>query len=274
MPDASHLTAAAARIGFPCVVKPAMAERRLFGEKALILRNPAALQARLPAWPEDGGELLVQRYVEGLRHNLHLVAKDGKLLRCLDTVSLRTQRLNGSGLTVSSDLGAHAAGDARVVRKAARRRSTIPGSAASSSLTTSAGAMWRSLSSTRAWRQVGHRALLRAGPAQSCARAGPGPAGRAGACSRRLSHGRALRLDGGGPRRPGHHACASARSASAKPWHGSVARFATRYPADIHAAWDWGDLGPTWAIYRRRIGLGQSGFAAPSNRGTVRSPST
>ena len=79
-----------------------MAERRLFGEKALILRNPAALQARLPAWPEDGGELLVQRYVEGLRHNLHLVAKDGMLLRCLDTVSLRTQRLNGSGLTVSS----------------------------------------------------------------------------------------------------------------------------------------------------------------------------
>ena len=46
--------------------------------------------------------MLVQRYVEGLRHNLHLVAKDGRLLRCLDTVSLRTQRLNGSGLTVSS----------------------------------------------------------------------------------------------------------------------------------------------------------------------------
>ena len=120
VPDASHLTAAAARIGFPCVVKPAMAERRLFGEKALILRNPAALQARLPAWPEDGGELLVQRYVEGLRHNLHLVAKDGKLLRCLDTVSLRTQRLNGSGLTVSSVSVPTPPADARVVRKAAR----------------------------------------------------------------------------------------------------------------------------------------------------------
>ena len=120
VPDASHLTAAAARIGFPCVVKPAMAERRLFGEKALILRDPAALQARLPAWPEDGGELLVQRYVEGLRHNLHLVAKDGKLLRCLDTVSLRTQRLNGSGLTVSSVSAPTPPADARVVRKAAR----------------------------------------------------------------------------------------------------------------------------------------------------------
>ena len=99
---AAELRNGTAKIGFPCVVKPAVAERRLFGEKALILRDATELEARLAAWPGDGGELLVQRYVEGLRHNLHLVAKDGRLLQCLDTVSLRTQRLNGSGLTVSS----------------------------------------------------------------------------------------------------------------------------------------------------------------------------
>jgi len=98
----ADLKEAAGYIGFPCVIKPAGAERRLFGEKALIFHDVKALDDRLRAWTDDGCKLIVQRYVDGVRHNLHLVAKDGRLLRCLDTVSLRTQRLNGAGLTVSA----------------------------------------------------------------------------------------------------------------------------------------------------------------------------
>jgi hypothetical protein len=67
-------------VGFPC--KVSLAERRLFGEKALILRRrcPAA---RLPALPEDGGEL-PSSAMSRPRHNLHLVAGTAAP-RCLDT---------------------------------------------------------------------------------------------------------------------------------------------------------------------------------------------
>ncbi|MCB1883162.1 MAG: ATP-grasp domain-containing protein [Geminicoccaceae bacterium] len=99
--DMPALKAAAVRLGTPLVVKAAFAERRLGGEKALILRDEAAFARALPDWPGIG-TLLVQRYAEGPRHNLHFVAKDGRLLRCLDSISLRTQRPNGSGLTVES----------------------------------------------------------------------------------------------------------------------------------------------------------------------------
>jgi predicted ATP-grasp superfamily ATP-dependent carboligase len=86
--------------GFPCIVKPAVAELRLDGEKGFICADEAELRRRLPAWPEGHASLLVQRYVTGLRHNLHFAARDGRLLRCLDAVSLRTQRPDGTGVTV------------------------------------------------------------------------------------------------------------------------------------------------------------------------------
>ncbi len=100
--DLDGLKSAAARVGLPLVVKPAIAEERLFGEKAAIFKEQSAFNRTFREWPPGQGALLVQRYAEGPRHNLHFAAKDGRLLRCLDSISLRTQRPNGSGLTVES----------------------------------------------------------------------------------------------------------------------------------------------------------------------------
>ena len=254
VPDASHLAAAAARIGYPCVVKPAVAERRLFGEKALILRDPAALQARLPDWPEDGGELLVQHYVEGLRHNLHLVAKDGKLLRCLDTLSLRTQRLNGSGLTVSSV----SAPTPPAMRDWCER---LLGAIDYTGI----GCLQFLDDQSR-----GEVAFLELNPRMAAG------SGIAPFCGLDLPR-HALELALGLPVAP-EPAPDAYRMGVRYAWtEGDLAGLATSLgqgdigirdalgwlgrsvrdalSADIHAAWDWRDMGPTWAIYRRRVRL-------------------
>lgn len=96
----SELSTQADAIGYPCIVKPTVAELRINGEKGLICRTEAELRGYLTQWPTGHTSLMVQRYASGLRHNLHFAAKDGKLLRCLDAVSLRTQRPDGTGLTV------------------------------------------------------------------------------------------------------------------------------------------------------------------------------
>ena len=98
--DLPALEAAVRQTGYPCIVKPAVAELRLYGEKGVICRSAQEFRGRFPTWPEGHESLLVQRYVKGLRHNLHFAAKDGRLLRCLDAVSLRTMRPDGTGLTV------------------------------------------------------------------------------------------------------------------------------------------------------------------------------
>ena len=256
VPDRAHLAAAAARIGFPCVVKPAMAERQLFGEKALILRDSAGLQARLPDWPEDGGELLVQHYVEGLRHNLHFVAKDGKLLRCLDTVSLRTQRLNGSGLTVSS---VSVPTPPAMRDWCARLLEAID--------YTGIGCL-QFLDD----RQRGEVAFLELNPRMA---AGSGVAPFCGLDLPRHALELALGLPVAAECAPDCYRmgvryawtegdlaglATSLRQGDigigdAATWLGRTVRDALS--ADIHAAWDWRDMGPTLAIYRRRIRLGQ-----------------
>ena len=254
VPDAAELRQATARVGFPCVVKPAVAERRLFGEKALILRDAAALAARLPAWPEDGGELLVQRYVEGLRHNLHLVAKDGRLLRCLDTVSLRTQRLNGSGLTVSS---VSVPTPPAMRAWCARLLEAID--------YTGIGCLQFLDDQER-----GEVAFLELNPRMA---AGSGIAPYCGLDLPRHALELALGLPVQAEESPDAY-----RMGVRYAWtEGDLAGLATTLrqreiglgdtvawlgrslrdavTADIHAAWDWRDMGPTLAIYRRRMGL-------------------
>jgi carbamoylphosphate synthase large subunit len=96
----AELLEKAETIGYPCIIKPTVAELRIEGEKGLICQTATALQQQLLQWPPGHTTLMVQRYATGWRHNLHFVAKDGELLRCLDAISLRTQRPDGTGLTV------------------------------------------------------------------------------------------------------------------------------------------------------------------------------
>jgi biotin carboxylase len=96
----SDLYEQAEAIGYPCIVKPTVAELRIKGEKGVICHTATELQENLTHWPTGHDTVMVQRYASGVRHNLHFVAKDGELLHCLDAVSLRTQRPDGTGLTV------------------------------------------------------------------------------------------------------------------------------------------------------------------------------
>lgn len=255
VPGPEALPDATRRVGFPCVVKPAVAERRLFGEKALILHDEAGLAARLPDWPADGGELLVQRYVEGLRHNLHLVAKSGELLRCLDTVSLRTQRLNGSGLTVSS---------ISVPTPPAMRAwcAQLLGAIGYTGI----GCLQFLDDQSR-----GEVAFLELNPRMAAG------SGIAPFCGLDLPR-HALELALGLPVEP-EAAPDAYRMGVRYAWtEGDLAGLATTlqqheiglgeavrwlgrsvrdaWSADIHAAWYWRDLGPSLAIYRRRFRLG------------------
>jgi predicted ATP-grasp superfamily ATP-dependent carboligase len=254
VPGSPGLKDATARVGFPCVVKPAVAERRLFGEKALILRDPAALETRLAAWPEDDGELLVQRFVEGLRHNLHLVAQSGRLLRCLDTLSLRTQRLNGSGLTVSS---------VSVPTPPAMRAWCAK---LLEAIDYSGIGCLQFLDD----QERGEVAFLELNPRMA---AGSGVAPYCGLDLPR----HALELALGLPVEPDSSPDAYRMGVRYAWTEGDLAGLATTLrqgdigagdavawlgrslhdalAADIHAGWDWGDMGPTLAIYRRRVGL-------------------
>ena len=252
----ADLKGAAARIGFPCVIKPAGAERRLFGEKALILRDVNALDARLRAWPDDDCKLLVQRYVQGVRHNLHLVAKDGRLLRCLDTVSLRTQRLNGAGLTVSA---------ISVPTPPAMREWCA--NLLEAINYTGIGCLQFLCDESR-----GETAFLELNPRMAAG------SGIAPYCGLDLPR-HALELALGLPVAPeaapdcyrmgvryawtegdlaGLATCLRQGDigiGDAVAWLGRSVRDAVT--ADIHATWDRRDMGPTWAIYRRRARLGQ-----------------
>jgi biotin carboxylase len=243
---------AAARIGFPCVVKPAVAERRLFDEKAFILRDAAALEARLRAWPEDDGELLVQHYVEGVRHNLHLVAKEGRLLRCLDTVSQRTQRLNGSGLTVAS---------VSVPTPPAMRDWCAR-------LLEAIGYTGIGCLQFLEDRDRGETAFLELNPRMA---AGSGIAPYCGLDLPRHALELALGLPVEPERAPDDYRMGvryawtegdlaglstalrqrEIGAPTAAAWLGRALRDALR--ADVHAGWDWRDPGPTLAIYRRRL---------------------
>ena len=251
---AGELKDATARMGFPCVVKPAGAERRLFGEKALILRDAAALEARLQAWPDDGGKLLVQRYVQGVRHNLHLVAKDGRLLRCLDTVSLRTQRLNGAGLTVSAvsvptppnmrewcakllkAIDYTGIGCLQFLHDMSRGETALlelnPRMAAGSGIAPYCG-----LDLPRYALELALGLPVEPEPAPDAYRMGVRYAWTEGDLAGLATMLRQREID----------------MAEAVVWLGRALRDAVT--ADIHAGWDWGDMAPTVAIYRRRVGL-------------------
>jgi predicted ATP-grasp superfamily ATP-dependent carboligase len=95
-----ELAPVAERIGYPCVIRPHSQFVQWNNEKVIICRSPADA-ARLDANPDvREKDRMVQRYVNGLRHNLHFIAVGGVLQRYLETKTRRTDRPDGTGLTV------------------------------------------------------------------------------------------------------------------------------------------------------------------------------
>ena len=95
-----QITAAAARIGFPLVVRPLSSSQPIAGRKALIARTEEVLHQSLTEWPEGHGRLIVQRFIRGPRYNVDFAAQKGKVIRAVATRILRTDAFDGTGIDV------------------------------------------------------------------------------------------------------------------------------------------------------------------------------
>jgi len=99
-----ELRAEAERLGYPVVVRPLHHPLRLGGRKAVILKGPGDLFDAFPAWPEGHRGLLVQKFARGERRNLYFAADRGKVLRSLEVRIVRTDSLDGTGLSVEGEI--------------------------------------------------------------------------------------------------------------------------------------------------------------------------
>ncbi|MGH3884351.1 MAG: hypothetical protein ACRDRC_13240 [Pseudonocardiaceae bacterium] len=97
-----ELLAAAGRAAAPVVVKPLWPHSRLLNDrKAILCRDGSDLAHQIPIWPTGHDRLLVQRWADGLRHNLNFAARDGELLDVVEVLIVRTNRRDGTGLGVA-----------------------------------------------------------------------------------------------------------------------------------------------------------------------------
>lgn len=102
--DRDALLAAADATGYPCVVRPAdeTGGRLSRGRKAAIVADRADLERQVPTWPAKVDALIVQSFVDGPRHNVHFLAREGRILARYQTTSPRTDRIDGTGLGVET----------------------------------------------------------------------------------------------------------------------------------------------------------------------------
>lgn len=91
---------AVGRIGFPLVVRPEKSTDRIDGKKAVHFDGQADIADFCRSALQAGQRLLLQRKAEGRRHNLYFGAVNGKLVRYLHALILRTDMLDGTGLAV------------------------------------------------------------------------------------------------------------------------------------------------------------------------------
>ncbi len=102
IPVASHsqVETAGRTLGYPLVIKPTGEGEFIFGQKVVVLESEADLETRFPEWPDNHVHLLVQKRLNGLRHNHYFVAHKGELISAASIEILRTDRADGSGYAV------------------------------------------------------------------------------------------------------------------------------------------------------------------------------
>ncbi len=96
----ASLLKAAKEVGFPIAVRPVQSSLKFGSRKALLCKDIDELKHCLPMWPEGHSSLILQKQFFGRRHNLYFAAKDGKIIRLLETVADRTDHADGTGLAV------------------------------------------------------------------------------------------------------------------------------------------------------------------------------
>ena len=93
----------AKRICFPITIRPLGTTARLLEEKALIINSAEDLLVALPDWPMGHRTLLLQRFANGIRHNLYFASLDGQIIASCESRILRTNRPDGTGLAVDGE---------------------------------------------------------------------------------------------------------------------------------------------------------------------------
>jgi predicted ATP-grasp superfamily ATP-dependent carboligase len=96
----AELRAVCETIGYPVVLRPIVAGTRVGKRKAVTLNGPSDEGQLAPHWPDGTSQLLVQKRFSGDRYNIYFGACDGALVREQHTISLRTDRADGSGQTI------------------------------------------------------------------------------------------------------------------------------------------------------------------------------
>jgi predicted ATP-grasp superfamily ATP-dependent carboligase len=87
-------------IGFPAIVKSNDPLLRLLGSKGIVLHTPDDVDRVFGGWPDDHASLIVQRYVDGPRHNLYFVAERGEIAAVSEVEIIRTDVIDGTGYAV------------------------------------------------------------------------------------------------------------------------------------------------------------------------------
>ena len=98
--ESKRFTEAVGRIGIPLVIRPEKSTDRIDGKKAFHFNGQADIADTCRDALRAGQRLLLQRKAEGRRHNLYFGAVNGKLVRYLHALILRTDMLDGTGLAV------------------------------------------------------------------------------------------------------------------------------------------------------------------------------
>lgn len=99
----NQLRVVANELGYPSVVRPVEAGKRIGKRKAITLSAEADLDREFARWPQGLRRLLVQRRFEGTRYNIYFGAAEGRVIRELTSRSLRTDRFDGSGQSIEGE---------------------------------------------------------------------------------------------------------------------------------------------------------------------------
>lgn len=89
-----------ADLGLPAIVKSNDPLMRVRGRKGVVLRGLTDVEESFSNWPVDHESLIVQRYVDGPRHNLYFVAERGEIRGLGEVEILRTDAVDGTGYAV------------------------------------------------------------------------------------------------------------------------------------------------------------------------------
>jgi biotin carboxylase len=87
-------------LGYPSVVRPVEAGKRIGKRKAISLYSAEDFDRELGEWPKGLRQLLVQRRFVGERYNIYFGAARGRIVREITSFSVRTDRHDGSGQTI------------------------------------------------------------------------------------------------------------------------------------------------------------------------------